>query len=139
MPDLARVLCDGPIARELPGAGHVYDGLARPFRLVGVQGEQASICLEVRGEVRQVHVAVRTRQEGLPQGLAVTGAIPGTPAARSGVEPGAMLVAVDGRPVSSTLESFCAAIQGRRTGEEVALSFGRAGTDRTETVRLTLA
>jgi hypothetical protein len=50
-----------------------------------------------------------------------------------------MLVGVDGRRVSNTLQSFCDAIRGRQTGDDVVLSFGRAGTDRTQQVRLTLA
>jgi S1-C subfamily serine protease len=74
----------------------------------------------------------------LPEGLQITGALPGTPAARSGVERGELLVGVDGRRVSTTLESFCAAMAGRRTGDEVVLQIGRAGETQARNVRLRL-
>ena len=75
----------------------------------------------------------------LPDGLEITGAIPGTPAARSGVPVGAMLVGVDGRRVSNTLQSFCDAIKGRKTGDEVVLSVVAPGEAQPRAVRLTLA
>jgi serine protease Do len=74
----------------------------------------------------------------LPPGLEVTGALPGTPAARSGVGRGELLVGVDGRRISNTLQSFCDAIAGRRTGDEVVLQFVRPGETRAHAVRLRL-
>jgi putative serine protease PepD len=78
------------------------------------------------------------RDAKLPPGLRVTGALPGTPAARSGVAPGSLLAGVDGRPIANTLSSFCAAVRGKRTGDQVTLSFARPGASATRQVRLRL-
>jgi putative serine protease PepD len=64
----------------------------------------------------------------LPPGLYVTGAVPGTPAARARLGgAGEVLAGVDGRRVGSTLESYCAAIAGRRSGSRVRLTLARPG------------
>ena len=82
--------------------------------------------------------AAELRDAGLPSGLRVTGALPGTPAARAGIAPGTLLVAVDGRPLASALSSYCAAMRGRRTGDEVVLALARPGDRRARMVRLRL-
>ena len=64
----------------------------------------------------------------LPAGLYVTGAVPGTPAAKAGVAGrGEVLAGVDGRRVGTTLQSYCAAMAGRRSGEKVKLTLVRPG------------
>ncbi len=69
----------------------------------------------------------------LPAGLLVTGAVAGTRAAKAGLGSRAgALVAVDGRPVGTTLSSYCAAVGDR----PASLSFARAGSDRVSTVQL---
>jgi len=78
-------------------------------------------------------------EAGAPEGLRLTGAIPDTPAARSGIESGTLLVGVDGRQVSNTLQSYCDAMQGRGTGDEVVLSVLAPGETTLREVRLTLA
>jgi S1-C subfamily serine protease len=75
---------------------------------------------------------------GLPPGLRITGAIPGTPAARAGIEPGTLLAGVDGRPIANTLASYCGVAAGRRTGDEVVLNLAEPGATRTRQVRLRL-
>jgi putative serine protease PepD len=75
---------------------------------------------------------------GLPGGVRVTGAIPGTPAARSGVESGGLLAGVDGQPLENTLESYCEAMRGRGTGDEVVLGVIAPGETEPRAVRLTL-
>ena len=64
----------------------------------------------------------------LPPGLYVTGAVPGTPAARAGLGGrGELLAGVDGRRVGPSLASYCEAIAGRRSGDRVALTLVRPG------------
>jgi putative serine protease PepD len=78
------------------------------------------------------------RDAKLPPGLRVTGALPGTPAAKARVDPGALLAGVNGKPIANTLRSYCAATRGLRTGDEVVLSFAKPGATRTQQVRMRL-
>ncbi|MEA2125299.1 MAG: putative serine protease PepD [Solirubrobacteraceae bacterium] len=78
------------------------------------------------------------RQSKLPPGLRVTGAIPGTPAAQAGIEPGSLLAGIDGKAIANTLRSYCAAVPGRTTGDEVTLNFARPGAAETRAVKLRL-
>ena len=77
--------------------------------------------------------ATALAERRLPAGLLVTGAAPGSPAARAGLaETTDALVAVDGRPVGTTLSSYCAA-----AGDAPArLSFAESGSGRVRDVRL---
>ncbi len=62
------------------------------------------------------------RREGLPPGVVTLGAVPGTPAAAAGLSDRSVLVtSIDGRRLSGTLADYCAATDGRRTGERVTL------------------
>jgi S1-C subfamily serine protease len=64
----------------------------------------------------------------LPPGLYITGAVAGTPAAAAGVAGhGEVLAGVDGRRVGTTLQSYCDAMAGRRSGEKVTLTLVRPG------------
>lgn len=70
----------------------------------------------------------------LPSGLLVTGAVTGTAAAQIGLgETADVLVRVDGRPVGTTLSSYCAAT-GART--PTRLGFASDGSSRLRQVRL---
>jgi S1-C subfamily serine protease len=76
----------------------------------------------------------------LPPGLYVTGAVPGTPAARAGVAGrGELLAGVDGRRVGSTLESYCAAMAARASGDRVRLTLARPGGRNPREVEVALA
>jgi serine protease Do len=76
----------------------------------------------------------------LPPGLYLTGAVPGTPAARAGLGRGGELLAgVDGRRIQGTLDSFCDAIGGRRSGERVRLTLVQPGSGRLREVTVALA
>jgi putative serine protease PepD len=79
------------------------------------------------------------RDAALPPGLLITGTVAGTPAAAADVAPGSLLAGIDGRPIANTLQSLCEALRGRRTGDEVVLSFAQPGRTRTHQVRLRLA
>ena len=75
----------------------------------------------------------------LPSGLYVTGAVPGTPAARAGVAGrGEVLSGVDGRRVGTTLQSYCDAMGARRSGERVTFTMARPG-GKTRDVEMELA
>ena len=64
----------------------------------------------------------------LPPGLYLTGAVPGTPAARAGLGgSGEVLAALDGRPLGPSLSSYCAAVAGREGGQEVRLTLASPG------------
>jgi putative serine protease PepD len=76
----------------------------------------------------------------LPQGLYVTGAVPGTPAAKAGLGGrGELLAGVDGRRVGTTLESYCAAMAGRPSGSRVTLTLARPGGGKPREVEVALA
>jgi S1-C subfamily serine protease len=67
-------------------------------------------------------------QRRLPPGLYITGAVPGTPAARAGLGgSGELLAGVDDRPLASSLSSYCAAVAGRPGGRAVKLTLARPG------------
>jgi S1-C subfamily serine protease len=75
----------------------------------------------------------------LPAGLYVTGAVPGTPAAKARVAGrGEVLVGVDGRRVGTTLESYCEAMAGHASGARVRLTLARPG-GKTREVEMALA
>jgi putative serine protease PepD len=77
---------------------------------------------------------------GLPTGLRVSGAIPGTPAARAGVEPGSLLVGVAGKAIAApTLRAYCDAAAGLRSEDAVTLSVAAPGKRTPRPVRITLA
>jgi S1-C subfamily serine protease len=76
----------------------------------------------------------------LPPGLYLTGAVPGTPAARARLGGrGEVLAGVDGHPLTSTLSSYCAAIAGRTRGQQVKLTLARPGGGRPHEVTLAVA
>jgi S1-C subfamily serine protease len=78
-------------------------------------------------------------QRRLPPGLYVTGAVPGTPAARARLGgQGDLLAGIDGRPLSSSLSSYCAAVAGRPGGRGLKLTLARPG-GRTREVSVALA
>jgi S1-C subfamily serine protease len=75
----------------------------------------------------------------LPAGLYLTGAVPGTPAAKAGLGgTGEVLVGVDGRRVGTTLQSYCNAMGNRQTTKSVRLTLARPG-GKTRDVRIPLA
>ena len=67
VPDAGRVFGDRAVAGELSRAGHIQDRLARPGVRVGIQLDQPLIRLQVRTQIRQVHVVVAVRQQRIAQ------------------------------------------------------------------------
>jgi putative serine protease PepD len=79
-------------------------------------------------------------ERGLPPGLYLTGAVPGTPAARARLGgSGELLAGVDGRPVGASLSSYCAAIAGRASGDRVRLTLVAPGGGKPREVTVALA
>jgi S1-C subfamily serine protease len=77
---------------------------------------------------------------GLPTGLRVSGAIPGTPAARANIEPGSLLAGIDGKAITTpTLRAYCDAAAGLSSGDTVTLSVAAPGKRKPRAVRITLA
>jgi putative serine protease PepD len=75
----------------------------------------------------------------LPAGLYVTGAVPGTPAAKARIAGrGEVLAGVDGRRVGTTLQSYCEAMAGHPSGSKVRLTLARPG-GKTREVEMALA
>jgi serine protease Do len=60
---------------------------------------------------------------------------PGAPAARAGLQPGDLMVAIQGRKIRQT-EDLASAIRSFQPGDEVKITFLRQGKRRTVTVRL---
>jgi putative serine protease PepD len=76
----------------------------------------------------------------LPPGLYVTGAVPGTPAARADLGGrGEVLAGVDRRRIGPTLASYCEAMAGRRSGSPVKLTLARPGGAKPREVEVPLA
>ena len=64
---------------------------------------------------------------GLPPGLFVRGTLPGSGAARAGLESGDLIVAVNGRALDRTLSGWCRATEGIASGETRRAGAGPAG------------
>ncbi len=76
----------------------------------------------------------------LPPGLYLTGAVPGTPAARAGLGGrGELLAGVDGRALGPSLSSYCAAVAGEPGGRQVKLTLARPGGGKPREVTVALA
>src|SRR5215469_4004841 len=69
VPDAGCILGDRAVAGEFSGAGYVQDGFARPGVLVGVQLDEPLVGLQIRLQVRQVHVKIPMRQQAVAQRL----------------------------------------------------------------------
>src|SRR5689334_14208782 len=74
-PNLGRILRDGSIAGKLAGAGHVQDALSRPLARVAIEFTQSLLRLEIRRQVREVHVVVSMGQQRFPQRLEDAGLV----------------------------------------------------------------
>src|SRR5260370_41013080 len=67
-PDLGRVLGDGAIAGELPGAGDIQNRFVRPRIALCVEFAKPLIRIEVRFEVGEVHVVVAMLKQRVMNG-----------------------------------------------------------------------
>src|SRR5690242_4302523 len=66
-PYFGGILRDRMVAGELPAAGHVQNGLARPGVAVSVQRRQPLVRLKIGFEIGQMHVVVSVRQQRIAE------------------------------------------------------------------------
>jgi S1-C subfamily serine protease len=147
----------GPLA-DLDGRLIGVNAAARTTGSDGrpLQGQNYAIGIDrarrVLGELRRGHsigwigatfgypTTEELQQRRLPPGLYLTGAVPGTPAARARLGgSGELLAGVDGRALGPSLSSYCAAVAGRPGGREVKLTLARPGGGKTREVVVALA
>lgn len=108
------------IASSAPASGGAAHGVASPVELVRHVAEQ----LVAHGRVRHVWLGLHGRDQDL--GAGVDDVVPGGPAARAGVQPGDVVVAVDGEPTPS-MASLIAALRLHLPGDIVTLTLHRDG------------
>jgi S1-C subfamily serine protease len=79
------------------------------------------------------------RRRRLPPGLLAGQAVPGTAAASAGLDTsGAVIVAVNGMPLSSSLASYCDAVSGLPSGARVTFSVLEPGASTPREIRIRL-
>lgn len=84
--------------------------------------------------------ADRLAARGLPEGIFIESAVEGTPAARAGLgAETSLLVAVNGKPVANTLASYCAAVNGLKSGAAATFTMIPPGKREPEDVKVRLA
>jgi S1-C subfamily serine protease len=77
--------------------------------------------------------------QGLPAGIYIDGAVKGSPADAAGLgAETALLTAVDGHPTANTLEGWCAATRGLKSGQTATLDVIRPGARKAERVHVRL-
>ena len=91
-------------------------------------GEVKSVWLGLRGTSVSLGQPLRSGARG--QGLRVRSVYPNSPAARAGLLPGDVVIAIDGRPVEGR-DDFDTALASAGTGRALAVSFRRDGQEKT--------
>lgn len=76
-------------------------------------------------------------EQNRPSGIYIDGAVAGSPAAAAGLSAEtALLTAVNGRPTANTLQGWCAATDGMKSGDSATLSVIRPGARKPDQVRV---
>lgn len=89
------------------------------------RADAESFAEQSRGNYHGIGVEIMRQPDGT---LRVIAPIDGTPAARAGIKPGDLIIAVDGRPLSAGDDEEAASLRGE-PGTEVVLSVFREGSD----------
>jgi S1-C subfamily serine protease len=87
------------------------------------------------GKIERAFLGVSNATTNDQSGAVVSDVVAGGPAARAGIVPGDKIVAIDGRPISSS-DDVSAAVAARRPGEQTKVTVIRGGDRRTLTVTL---
>ncbi|MDK9697678.1 MAG: trypsin-like peptidase domain-containing protein [Siculibacillus sp.] len=119
---------------------HVGIGLALPIAVV----ERIADRLLAEGDLARPRLGARVRPAealrpaipGLPAGVVVEAVDPGSPAAVAGIDPGDLLVAADEFPLAGPRD-LARTLEPKRAGDELRLTIGDAGRERTLVLRLT--
>jgi serine protease Do len=93
-------------------------------------GEVKSVWLGLRGTSVSLGTGQPLRSGARGQGLRVRSVYPNSPAARAGLEPGDVVVAIDGRLVEGR-DDFDTALASAGTGRPLVVAFRREGQERT--------
>ena len=144
MEDIARAAIAGMVngldddTRFLPPASSpaspdVGVGLRSPDAGVGLRSPNAGVGL------RSPNAGVGLRLIAIPDGLLVVKPIRNGPAAQGGVQPGDVVVAIDGRPIQGVPGAEAVAAISGKPGSSVTLELRRAGAAAPITVTLSRA
>jgi putative serine protease PepD len=126
----------GSDGRVVQGQGYAI-GVDRVKEVVGVLRSGRSIGWA--GVGFEYATLEELRRRGLPPGLFVARAVPDTAAAKAGLGGSrSLLVAVNGLPLSTSLASYCDAVAGLRSGDQVIFSVLAPGASRRKEIRLPL-
>ena len=115
----------GPLV-DLDGKVAGVDVAVRGRRAFAVSADRAAAVVEQLSVGRSAGwmgaqlgfpVPIDVSRLDYPPGLWITGVLPGSGAARAGVQEGDYIVRVDGRPVGTTLAGWCAAAGDVRSGQ----------------------
>ena len=110
--------------RPLQGANYAIAG-GRARNVLATLREGGSIASIGAGFGYPEPSALAARN--VPEGLLVRGTLPGSGADRAGLDAGDLIVAVNGRPLDSTLAGWCAATEGIASGATAELQLGLPG------------
>ncbi|MFZ0161738.1 MAG: trypsin-like peptidase domain-containing protein, partial [Kineosporiaceae bacterium] len=121
------------------GSGNIGLGFAIPSN----QAKRTADALIAKGVAEHPVIGVQLDERYTGEGVKVSGQViggqavtPGGPADKAGIKPGDIVIAIDGRPVTSPVE-LVVAVRAKAVGETVQLTVRRGG--RTLTLAVTLA
>ena len=122
--------------------GKVWSGLPAILLLLGLTGGVTGRVAAAESSKAWLGVMMQNLDEGLREGMdyrgegvLVSGVVEDSPAARSGIKKGDVLVSVNGRSAESS-EALTDLIGGMRVGQSVSVVVMRDGTRRTLSARL---
>ncbi len=124
-----------PGASIAGGAGSVGLGFAIPSNQAQRTAEQLIETGVATYPVIGVHLDRRYTGEGVKVVDDADGVVDGGPAANAGVQPGDVITAIDGRPITR-VDELVVQIRAKAVGEDVVLTVKRNGNDQDLTVTL---
>ena len=130
-----------PGANGTSSSGNIGLGFAIPSN----QAKRTAELLITKGVAEHPVIGVQLDERYAGEGVKVTEeavsgepVTPGGPADQAGIEPGDIIVAIDGRPVITPVE-LVVAVRSRAVGDVVKLTVRRGGKELTLTVKLAAA